>query len=185
MDKLSDIARLLYGIFGAAVINLFLSGGVLIFLVWISENWIKTSSFVQTRPLNFFGLNLNNILFVLGFTLILLALIWLFLQWLVFQARIFYYNFRYPIKQQDQSYFLVLLRGTGYLVDGSYKEIRWVENAIAAADLKMGGRWTYFDKTLLDLITQEGSIAVGLGKQVNLEGYSWGKGIRTRGIPGT
>ena len=153
-------------------------------LIYISS--IDREVFLEVINKNLFGLGpTENIIFYTGIAFLYLSLLNFLLQQLWPWIKIAYFRKKYSLTKLETTFYVFHLKGIAYLFDNCTKEIRWIENWSTASDLELLASWTSYDKDLKTLLEESSEIKTVLGKSVDLREFHWGKGIRTRGIPGT
>lgn len=186
MDKVTNFIKNLSSISGQTSLVFLLLSFALIFTI-NTTNDLKL--WYQQIPLINFSLTWGDALLYLSIIYIFLFLVMQCIDWI----RIYSLRCQYPITSIEKTFFAIDVKGNVFLLDMDKKEIRWIENWQTLSDLLLNGylivlfsneergrHWSNF--TSEEIETEARKKLKGKLKGRN---YKFGKGIRTRGIPGT
>lgn len=186
MDKATDFVKNLSSISGQTSLVFLLLSFALIFTIH-TTNSLRV--WHQQIPLINFSLNWGDALLYLSIIYVFLFLVLQCNDW----RRIYLLRCQYPITNIEKTFFAIDVKGNVFLLDMSRKEIRWIENWQTLSDLLLNGylivlfsngerarHWSNFTSGKIETEARK-----KLKGKLKGRNYKFGKGIRTRGIPGT
>jgi len=184
MEKITDAIRTVYLVISNTSITMLLLGFVLISL----PNWTNKLEYWSWLILDF-NISVDELFFHLGITFFLGGLLFL----VYIHTKIFLLQRKYPISKLEVEFFVIDVKGNAFLLDVKDKKIRWIQNWQTLSDLKLNAyllvlfphkerleHWSNYTSREIELKARE-----RLGDELGESRYSFGKGILTRGVPGT
>lgn len=111
----------------------FFAGAFLIFMSWLIDNWGKKGA-----PL-FWGIDIRNLSFSIGFTIIIIGFGFLILKQIIIFARIIFYKKKYPLKNLGVTFAIRWYGGRLYVFDSCEKKYFHVFPWQTAQDLLLIG----------------------------------------------